>query len=111
MITGICVSSLMTLSKLRSKAPPPVSTMPLSMMSAANSGGVFSKVFFTESTIAETVSLNALDISSAVISIVFGNPVNRSRPRISMFSTPSVSPAEPISILIASAVRSPIIKL
>ncbi len=62
--TGIFVSSLITLSKLRSNAPPPVNTMPRSIMSAANSGGVFSNVFLTDSTMASTVSFNASAISS-----------------------------------------------
>src|SRR6266498_4984712 len=40
-ITGSPVSSLISKSRPLSRAPPPARTMPLSTMSAANSGGVF----------------------------------------------------------------------
>ncbi|MNN62833.1 hypothetical protein D3C81_1781650 [compost metagenome] len=110
-ITGIPVSLANSLSRLRSSAPPPVNTIPRSIMSAANSGGHFSSVTFTASTIAPTVSLSASEISSDVMVSVFGSPVTRSRPRISIVSTFSRASAEPTSILSCSAVLSPIIKL
>ncbi|MNI72475.1 hypothetical protein D3C73_1284200 [compost metagenome] len=110
-ITGIPVSRANSLSRLRSNAPPPVNTMPRSIISAANSGGHFSRVTLTASTIAPTVSLSASEISSDVIVMVLGRPVTRSRPRISIVSTFSRASAEPTSIFNCSAVLSPIIKL
>src|SRR5690606_35199208 len=52
--TGIPVSLLNNLSILRNNAPPPVKTIPRSIISAASSGGLFSSVIFTASTIATT---------------------------------------------------------
>ena len=46
--------------------------MPFSMMSAASSGGVLSRVTFTASTMADTGSSMASRISSVVVTIVFG---------------------------------------
>ena len=50
-------------------------------MSPQSSGGVLSNVVFTASTILVKGSSSALLISSAVTTIVRGNPVTRSRPR------------------------------
>jgi len=46
-LTGRSVSSLNLSSRPASKAPPPVRTIPLSLISADNSGGVFSRAFLT----------------------------------------------------------------
>jgi hypothetical protein len=61
----------------------------------------------TASTITLSGSSIARRISSAEITIVFGSPLTRSLPRISAFGSSSVGKAEPIAILISSAVRSP----
>lgn len=66
-----------------------MSTIPLSIISADNSGGVFSSVPFTASIIAATVSASASLISSGVISIVLGSPVTKSRPRMLMEISPN----------------------
>src|ERR1019366_749273 len=92
---GMWVSICSLESRPCSRAPPPVSTMPCSMMSAASSGGVRSKVTFTASTMAATGSSMALRISSVVVTTVFGRPVTRSRPRISAWSSSSSSQADP----------------
>ena len=60
-----------------------MSTMPRSMMSAANSGGVLSSVSFTASTIAWAGSSIASRTSWLESTMVFGRPVIRSRPRTS----------------------------
>src|SRR5437762_1917816 len=57
--TGRPVSSLKSLSKPRSNAPPPANTNPRSTRSAESSGGQRSKVIRTESTIVEIGSSNA----------------------------------------------------
>ena len=44
-ITGIPVEAEISLSTSLNKAPPPVNTMPLSAISAANSGGESSNAF------------------------------------------------------------------
>ena len=61
-----------------------MSTMPLSTMSAASSGGVRSRQVRTVSTIAITGSRRASRISSSVTTMVFGMPSMRSRPLTSM---------------------------
>ncbi len=91
--------------------PPPVSTMPRSTMSADSSGGVRSRATRTASTITFTVSASASLISSSVMVMVLGTPSMRCRPLISIVVLSSSGNAEPISILIASAVRSPISRL
>ena len=58
-----------------------------------------------------TVSASASRISSSVMVIVFGTPSIRCRPLISIVIRSSSGYAEPISILIASAVRSPMSRL
>ena len=77
------------------------------MMSPESSGGVRSSVVLTASTIALTGSSIARRISSAVTTTVRGRPVTRSRPRISACGSSGLGNAEPIAILISSAVRSP----
>ena len=64
-------------------------------------------MFLTALTIADTGSSSALRISAEVTKIVFGNPVAKSRPLISASGSPGSGKAEPIAILISSAVRSP----
>ena len=85
--------------------------MPRSLMSAESSGGVCSSATRTALTMVETHSLNASRISLSSIVIALGLPSMRLRPLISMVSGLSSVYAEPISILICSAVRSPISRL
>ena len=59
----------------------------------------------------ETHSLKASRISLSSTVMVLGTPSIRLRPLISMVSGLSSGYAEPISILICSAVRSPISRL
>ena len=54
--------------------PPPASTIPRSMMSAASSGGVLSSVDLIASMICETGSSSARRISSDEMITVFGRP-------------------------------------
>ena len=54
--TGSPVDCLSTVSIPFSNAPPPVRTIPLSTISAANSGAVFSNAVFTASIIPPTGS-------------------------------------------------------
>ena len=86
-------------------------TMPRSTMSADSSGGVRSSATRTASTMTLTVSASASRISSSVMVIVFGTPSIRCRPLISIVIRSSSGKAEPISILICSAVRSPMSRL
>ncbi len=81
--------------------------MPLSITSAASSGGVMSRVFLTASTIALTGSSIALRISSAPTVMVLGRPLTRSRPRTSAVGSSAAGKAEPRLIFSSSAVRSP----
>ena len=90
--TGIPVSWRSRSSRPRSRAPPPVSTMPRSMMSPASSGGVWSRVTRTASTIACTGSSIAVRTSELVSVTVRGSPETRSRPRIS--ASRSAGPGE-----------------
>ena len=61
------------------KAPPPVNIMPLSIISAANSGGVFSMLFMA-SKIVLIASLRASLISLELTCIVLGRPDTKSLP-------------------------------
>ena len=61
----------------------------------------------TEATIDDTTSSIAKRISSGVSITVLGSPVIRSRPRTSACVSSCVGSADPIAILISSAVRSP----
>src|SRR6266849_7228538 len=69
MHTGSPVSSRIRLSKLFSKAPPPASTMPRSMMSAESSGGVRSSATL----IALTMVLDAFAQRLADFAVVHGD--------------------------------------
>src|SRR5581483_10064682 len=109
--TGNPVSCISRTSSFLSSAPPPVSTMPRSTMSADNSGGVRSSATRTALTIVATESASASRISSSVTTMVFGMPSIRFRPLISIVNSSSSGAAEPTSILICSAVRSPISRL
>src|SRR6201995_5301286 len=109
--TGLPVSSRIRLSRFLISAPPPVSTMPRSLMSAESSGGVRSKATRIALRMTATLSVNASRISESSIVIVLGTPSIRLRPLISICSGLSSGYAEPISILICSAVRSPISRL
>src|SRR5690606_15285458 len=84
---GMPVSWCSRASRPWSSAPPPARQMPLSMMSAASSGGVLSSVTLTASTMACTGSSMASRTSSVVVTMVLGRPVMRSRPRISAWSS------------------------
>ena len=71
MHTGSPVSSRIRLSMFFSKAPPPASTMPRSMMSAESSGEVRSSATLIALTMVETHSLNAPRISLSSTVTVF----------------------------------------
>ena len=77
-------------------------------MSAANSGGVFSRVRCTVSTIEWIGSTRASAISSPDATTTFGIPATRSRPLISMLLPPAWGAAVAMVIFTFSAVRSPI---
>src|SRR5690606_6131135 len=87
MITGRPVSSLMSLSRPRSKAPPPVSTIPRSAISEASSGGDCSRALFTVWTIWAKDSCRASRISSLFKVNARGTPSARLRPRTSISRT------------------------
>ena len=72
--TGMPVSWRSRSSRPRSSAPPPVSTMPRSMMSPASSGGVWSRVARTASTIACSGSSRACRTSALETTTVRGQP-------------------------------------
>jgi hypothetical protein len=65
----------------------------------------------TVSMIALTGSWSASRISSLVITVLRGRPEIMSRPRASIDVSSPTGAADPISILIRSAVCSPIIRL
>ena len=71
------------------KLPPPVSTIPLSAISEASSGGVFSSTLCTASTICEVASFSASHVSSDVTSTDFGRRVTRLRPLTLIVATSS----------------------
>src|SRR4051794_795354 len=110
MCTGIPVSCRSRSSRPRSSAPPPVSTSPRSMMSPASSGGVWSSVVRTASTIACSGSSSAIRTSAEDTTTVLGSPEIMSRPRTSASGSCVNGNAEPSVILISSAVRSPSIR-
>ena len=86
MVIGTPVSSLRILSRFFNSAPPPVNIIPLSIISAENSGGICSKTALTVSIIALTCSEMATRISSESMDRIFGIPDARSRPLASIFS-------------------------
>ena len=92
-------------------APPPVITMPRSTMSLASSGGVISSARRTASTICWIGSWIASRISRECTRTVFGMPETRSRPFTSISRSSPHGAAEPILILIGSAVGSPMSRL
>ena len=96
---------------LRSSEPPPVMTMPLSMMSLASSGGVSSSTARTAVTTCCSGFSMASMTSELVSGMVRGRPATRSRPRTSSVSSRSSGRAVPMAILTSSAVRSPIMRL
>src|SRR5262249_13819429 len=104
---GMPVSSRRRSSSPRRRAPPPVRAIPRSMTSPASSGGHLSRVVLTASMISASGSSMARRISSAEITMVFGSPLTRSRPRISALGSSAEGYADPSAILISSAVRSP----
>jgi hypothetical protein len=85
-ITGKPVSSRKSTSMFLSRAPPPVSTTPLSTMSAASSGGVRSRASSAASTIALIGSCSASRISSEFTTTVLGTPATMSLPFTSIVS-------------------------
>ena len=91
----------------RSSAPPPVSTMPFSAMSAPSSGGVCSRALFTAETMELSGSVSASRISLDEIVNERGMPSARFLPLTSISRTSLPGKAEPICFLICSAVDSP----
>ena len=73
--TGIFKFCFNTFCKPFNSEPPPVNITPLSTISAANSGGVFSKTLIETLTIFLILSSRALAVSSWFIVIVIGRPV------------------------------------
>ena len=69
--TGSPVFSLIKISKFANSEPPPARIIPLSTISAASSGGVFSSEILMASTTSDIGSARASLISSEVTSIVF----------------------------------------
>lgn len=84
-ITGTPVSLLINLSRPLRREPPPVITMPRSTISAASSGGVFSRACLTPSSICSTGSFSDFLISTESISRVLGRPDIASLPLDSLF--------------------------
>ena len=106
--TGNPVSSASRTSRSLSNAPPPVSTMPVSAMSAANSGGVCSSAFLTSWTIIASGSWSASRMSLLFNVTLRGTPRERLRPRMLISFASCCGYAAPISYLIFSAMVSPI---
>ncbi|MEY4028348.1 MAG: hypothetical protein RLZZ329_2068, partial [Pseudomonadota bacterium] len=71
----------------RSNAPPPVSIMPRSAMSAPNSGGVCSSAVLTADTIWLSGSVRASRISLELMVKLRGTPSDRLRPLTSISLT------------------------
>ncbi|CCY72102.1 unknown [Clostridium sp. CAG:921] len=92
-------------------ATPPDSIIPVSIISAASSGGVTSRVFFI------TLNISFKDIyiasltSVVVTTIVSGKPVVKFLPFILTFSSVIASVADPICFFTSSASPKPIITL
>ncbi len=81
------------------------------MMSAASSGGVSCRTLLAALMMASSSCCSASVTSSLLTKMVRGRPDTRSRPLTSMESLSSRYKADPIVILISSAVRSPIARL
>ena len=105
--TGIPVSAATSSGKPRISVPPPARRMPSRAMSQASSGGVSSSVSRTACMISRAGPWIAALTSSLRSSMAVGRPVTRCRPRTST-APPAAAAAEPIAILIGSAVRDPI---
>ncbi len=85
--------------------------MPLSTISAASSGGVCSRATRTASMMVLIGPWHALRISSELMVNIFGMPSTRSLPLTSIVFSTSSEAAEPIMILMISAVLSPMSRL
>ena len=105
------VRAVTSLSKPRTKLPPPVMTMPLFEISATSSGGVFSSTRWTSSMMRSTGSSKASSISADETEMSSGRPVIRLLPLTSMVISSSGGKTQPICIFICSAVRSPTSRL
>ena len=90
-VMGRPVSSLRSLSRFFNSAPPPVNTIPLSTISADNSGGVCSSAILVVSRIASICSEIATRIYSESMARILGIPETRSLPFTSIVSTFSKS--------------------
>ena len=108
---GMPVTWVSSVSRLRRSEPPPDITIPLSMMSLDSSGGVCSSTARTAVMIACSGCSIASVTSVEVMGMVRGRPAIMSRPLTSIVIGSSIGSAEPMAILISSAVRSPIIRL
>ena len=97
-LTGMPMHFAISLSSPFSNPPPPVRTIPLSIISAESSGGVFSRTLLTESIIALNGSSRASLISSEFIVMVFGRPLIRSLPLNSKVCDSTSGNALPIFI-------------
>src|SRR5258706_561555 len=95
---GKPVSSRMRLSRFFNSAPPPVRTMPRSLMSAESSGGVRSRATRTALRMVATHSLKASRISLSSMVTVRGTPSIRLRPFTSMVSGFSSGYADPTRV-------------
>ena len=89
------------------REPPPVMMMPFCAISPKSSGGVRSKTLCTPSMMVVAHSSKASMTSSVVMVKTRGSPVIRQRPFTSTEAFSSKGYRQPISILIFSAVRSP----
>ena len=98
--TGRPVSSASRRSRSRSSAPPPVSIMPRSAMSAPSSGGVCSSAILTAETIWLSGSVSASSTSLLLIVKLRGTPSDRLRPLTSISLISEPGKAEPICFLI-----------
>src|SRR4029079_6166911 len=108
---GMPVNWVRSAAMLRSSEPPPVITIPLSMMSLESSGGVCSSTLRTAVMIWESGASIASVTSPEVIGMVRGRPAIMSRPWTSICIGSGRASAEPMPILTSSAVRSPTMRL
>ncbi len=95
----------------RVSEPPPQSTMPWSIRSAARSGLSPSRAALMASTIASKGSARASRISSLVIVALRGRPLTASSPQTSSTRSSSSGKALPMSIRSRSAAGSPVRRL
>ncbi len=85
--------------------------MPLSMMSAASSGGVSWSTLRTACVISRSSRAIACTTSFVESSTVFGRPEMRSLPFTAVVSSSGSGVAEPMAIFTSSAVLSPMARL